>query len=133
MTKHDLKGSWIKMRPHAVRGEMVPQAMLMPSLQLLEDTLRELPAGEAADLATLRSRMTALAGAEACCPVTTQRGLLAIAEDQVARHAEGAPSGDLVPFWRVIDPGRPLARRVAGGAAFIAARQAEEDPAKVKS
>lgn len=127
MTKHDLKGSWIKMRPHAVRGEMVPQAMLMPSQQLLEDTLRGLPAGVAADLATLRSRMTELAGAEACCPVTTQRGLLAIAEDQVTRFADGAPRGDLVPFWRVIDPGRPLARRVAGGADFVRARLAEEN------
>jgi hypothetical protein len=127
VTKHDLKGSWIKMRPHAVRGEMVPQAMLMPSQQLLEDTLRDLPAGVAADLGALRSRMTALAGAEACCPVTTQRGLLAIAEDQVTRYAEGAPRGDLVPFWRVIDPGRPLARRVAGGADFVRARLAEEN------
>ncbi len=132
MNRHEpakLKGSGIKMRPHSVRGQMILQSMLLPSRELVADTLKTLPSDKRTELGALRSALAAEAGTEACCPVTTQRELLAIAETEVARHGGGTPGRELVPFWRVIDPGRPLARRVAGGAAFIAARQAEDSQA----
>ena len=55
------------------------------------------------DLGGLRRTLAAEHGADACCPVTVQRHLVTIAETASA------------PYWRMVDPDRPFARRLAGG------------------
>ena len=114
---------FIAMKLHSVRGEMVPQRMLYPSEQMLAQAIAALPEGARSDLTSIRARLAAEHGAEATCPVTTRRMVDRIAEAAVTAHAEGAAT---TPFWRVFDAGRPAARRLAGGAEFIAARQREE-------
>ena len=110
-------------RLHSVKGERVPQRMLYPSQELLAAAIADLPPGGGA-LSAVRRSMAVRCGAETTCPVTTQRLL----RDIAAAAVKAWESGDraVTPFWRVVDPDTPTARLMAGGAAFIRARRAEE-------
>ena len=110
-------------RLHSVKGERVQQRMLYPSRALLAAAIADLPPGGGA-LSALRRAMAVRYGAETTCPVTTQRLLRDIAAAAVKAWEAGDRA--VTPFWRVVDPDTPSARLMAGGAAFIRARRAEE-------
>ncbi|KRB60290.1 hypothetical protein ASE04_24790 [Rhizobium sp. Root708] len=101
----------IRMRP---KGRAREQRMLIPSESMVVDALRSAPAGQLSDLAEIRRALAAKHGADACCPVTVQRHLAHISEEGSA------------PFWRVVDPERPFARRMTGGPDRIRAKLAGE-------
>ena len=86
------------------KGRSGTQSMLIPSEAMVAAKLRAAPEGETSDLGELRKALAAEFGADACCPVTVQRHMVAISEKGSA------------PFWRMVDPDRPFARRMAGGA-----------------
>ncbi len=101
----------IKMRR---KGRAKVQRMLIPSESMVVDALRGAPAGQLSDLAEIRRALAVKYGADACCPVTVQRHLVHISE-------EGSE-----PFWRVVDPDRPFARRMSGGPDHIREKLAGE-------
>ena len=109
---------------HSVNGEMVPQRMLYPSQALLAAAIADLPRSGGA-LSAVRRSMAVQHGAEVTCPVTTQRLLRDIATAAVKAWESGDRA--VTPFWRVVGPETPTARLMAGGAAFIRARRAEEE------
>src|SRR5215470_17173611 len=85
------------------KGRSQTQSMLIPSEAMVAEALRSAQPGRVSDLAALRRGLAAGSGADACCPVTVQRHLVQISHDGSA------------PYWRVVDPDRPFARRMAGG------------------
>jgi len=115
--------STIKIRPHSVNGAMVDQTMLMPSAEAIIRQILAVPAGETRSLAQLREALAQRYGAEATCPVTTQRMIKVVAAKSVADHQAGR---EAVPFWRVVDPDKPNGKRLPGGSEFILARRREE-------
>ena len=90
------------------------QSMLIPSEAMVGDKLRAAPPGQISALGDLRGALAEQFGADACCPVTVQRHIVAIAEKGNA------------PFWRMVDPDRPFARRMAGGPDLIRRELAAE-------
>ena len=96
------------------KGRTGTQSMLIPSETMVADKLRAAPAGKVSDLGGLRRALASEFGADACCPVTVQRHILAIAEKGSA------------PYWRMVDPDRPFARRMAGGPERIRERLSQE-------
>ena len=115
--------STIKIRPHKVAGIMVDQTMLMPSAEAIVRQILAVPVGETRSLAELRDTLAQQYGAEATCPVTTQRMIKVVAAKSVADHQAGRQA---VPFWRVVDPDKPNGKRLPGGRDFILARRKEE-------
>jgi hypothetical protein len=96
------------------KGRAGTQSMLIPSETMVADKLRAAPAGRVSDLGGLRRDLASEFGADACCPVTVQRHMVAIAEKGSA------------PYWRMVDPERPFARRMAGGPERIRERLSQE-------
>ena len=96
------------------KGKNGMQSMLIPSEKMVAEELRAAPPGRLSDLAELRRKLATKYGADACCPVTVQRHLVRISE------------GGSAPFWRVVDPDRPFARRMTGGAQRIRDKLAAE-------
>lgn len=90
------------------------QSMLIPSETMVADELRAPRPGHLADIAEVRRALASKYEADACCPVTAQRDLVRISQD------------DSAPFWRVVDPDRPFARRMAGGPDRIREKLAAE-------
>ena len=72
---------FVSERLHSVGGQRVPQRMLYPSQEMIEEKLRGLPAGAAVDLASIRAALAEEYGAEATCPVTTRQHFRAIADE----------------------------------------------------
>ncbi|MBZ9788818.1 hypothetical protein K9B32_01555 [Rhizobium sp. 3T7] len=101
----------IKMRR---KGRNLEQRMLIPSERMVVDALRAAQAGRLSDLAEVRRVLAVKYGADACCPVTVQQHLIRISQDGSA------------PFWRVVDPDRPFARRMTGGPDRIREKLAAE-------
>nr|WP_295887022.1 hypothetical protein [uncultured Devosia sp.] len=116
--------STIKIRPHNVNGTMVDQTMLMPSAEAIVRQILAVPQGETRSLAELRAALAEQYGAEATCPVTTQRMIKVVAAKSVADHQAGRKA---VPFWRVVDPNKPNGKKLPGGRDFIVARRREEE------
>ncbi|MEO5806881.1 hypothetical protein [Devosia sp.] len=116
--------SYIKNRPHSVRGETVMQTMLIPNVTMIANSIRRVPPGQTRSLDAVRRELAVEAGAEATCPVTTQHHIKTIAEEAVAAYEAG--DTDVVPFWRVVEPSKPSSKRLAGGAAFISGRRRSE-------
>ena len=96
------------------KGRTGTQSMLIPSEAMVAARLRAAPAGKTTDLKELRDGLAAEFGSDACCPVTVQRHIVAISEKGSA------------PFWRMVDPNRPMARRLAGGPELIRKKLSEE-------
>lgn len=96
------------------KGRSATQSMLIPSESMVAAALRAAPPGRLSDLGELRRELARAHGADACCPVTVQRHLARLSQD------------DSAPFWRVVDPDRPFARRMAGGPERIRDRLAGE-------
>jgi len=112
-------------KPHRVKGEMVPEPMLYPSRAMIETRIRAMPKGASSSLAEMRSEMARAHNAASTCPVTTQQQFHQIAEAAYEAWSQGRRDAS-VPFWRVVDPDKPSARQLPGGAEFIRARRAEE-------
>ena len=109
----------IEPRLHSVNGKKVPHSMLIPSRAMVEEKIEAVPAGQTSSLGAVRVAMAREFGADACCPVTTQRHVRAIAESVVAGRGT-------TPYWRVLDPEMPSLRNFPGGQEFVREkRQAE--------
>ncbi|NZD62288.1 hypothetical protein HX900_14355 [Rhizobium sp. WYCCWR 11290] len=110
------------------KGRSGMQAMLIPSQEMVADQIRSAPEGIVTDGGVLRRRLAAQYGADACCPVTVQRHLRAIAELSFGALEKGESVSTVTPYWRMVDPASPLAKRLAGGPTFIRERLAAEGP-----
>lgn len=99
------------------KGPTDTQQMLIPSEAMVADELSAAPPGQRSDIGALRRSLAVKYGADACCPITVQQHLVNISRN------------DGAPFWRVVDPDRPFARRLTGGPERIRAKLAEENGA----
>jgi hypothetical protein len=87
-----------------------------PSPLEIKAQLEAIPFGEKRSLAELRERMAGGHGTEITCPVTTARGLKIVAEAAWESRIDGKP---ITPFWRVLEPGMSLSKRLSCGAEFV--------------
>lgn len=72
-----------------------------------------IPAGEVRDIIRLRRDLARQNKADATCPVSTAIFLRQIAEKSLADMQAGATPSAVVPFWRVIEPGSKIAKRLS--------------------
>jgi hypothetical protein len=123
--------------PHVVRldkdfaGVPAGSRLLISCPMDIEAYLRQhLPPGTQQPVQQMRRNLARLHGADATCPVSTAIFLRTVAEAAWDRIEAGAAATAVAPFWRVVDPDSPLARKLRCGSAWIAAqRAAEADPA----
>ncbi len=111
-------------RMHSINGVMEPQSVLIPTVDMLSGKIAQVPAGQTRDLDEIREELAGEYGTDITCPVTTRRHLKVIAIIAHSAVAMGDPKA--VPFWRVVDPAKSNADRLAGGRGFIVAQQTKE-------
>lgn len=119
--------------PHTVRldkdfaGVPAGATLLISSPQELADYLREqLPPGSTRAIQQVRRELAERHGADATCPVSTAIFLRVVAEDAWDQIEAGTPATDVTPFWRVVDPASPLAKKLRAGPTWIAHQRAAE-------
>ncbi|MFN7119231.1 MAG: hypothetical protein ACK4TA_20700 [Saprospiraceae bacterium] len=100
--------------------------MLIATPQIIENYLREIPAGTSVNLKTLRQDLALAHNAEYTCPVTTGIFLRIVAEANYEAYQNGKPLNEIAPFWRVIDEKMPIAKKLSFGVDFIKENRAQE-------
>lgn len=100
--------------------------MLIASPKLIGDYVDSIGYGKRIPLKTLRNDLALEHGAEYTCPVTTGIFLRIVAEANYEKWQNGASLESVTPFWRVIDPGSPLAGKLSFGREFLVERLNDE-------
>lgn len=88
--------------------------------------MNHVPPGETREVQQMRRELAALHGADATCPVSTAIFLRTVAEAAWDKIESGVAVTEVAPFWRVIDPRSPLARKLRAGSAWIEHQRAAE-------
>ncbi len=82
--------------------------------------LRKIPPGETVSIQQFRKNIARGQNCDATCPVSTSLFLRIVAEHAWEEHMAGNQAIEsLPPFWRVIDPGSPLSRKLSFDQAWI--------------
>jgi hypothetical protein len=84
------------------------------------------PPGETREIQQVRRELAAAHGADAACPVSTAIFLRTVAEAAWDEMEAGGPVSEVAPFWRVIDPKSPLAKKLRAGGTWIEQQRAAE-------
>jgi hypothetical protein len=93
---------------------------------IVADYVRKVPRGTTRSIEQMRRDLAKKNKADATCPVSTAIFLRSVAEISLKQMAEGAASDAVTPFWRVIEPGTPIAKRLDLDADWIAQLRAAE-------
>lgn len=83
-------------------------------------------AGETRSIQRLRNELARRNDADATCPVTTAIFLRVVAEAAWDDLQNGTPAAEVVPFWRVIEPDTPIARKLRCDSQWLAHMRAME-------
>jgi hypothetical protein len=86
----------------------------------------QVPPGETREVQQMRRELAKQYGADAACPVSTAIFLRTVAESAWDQIESGVPTTDVAPFWRVVDPASPLAKKLRAGSQWIAEQRASE-------
>jgi hypothetical protein len=99
------------------------------SPQAIAEKLRKIPLGETVSLQQFRKNIALAQSCDATCPVSTSLFLRIVAEYAWEEHTEkNIPLADLPPFWRVVEPGTPLSKKLSFDQAWISLqRELEKD------
>jgi len=104
--------------------------MLIATPALVEAAVREIPPGQTRTIKQLRAELAARHEADGTCPLTTGIFLRIAAEAAWERQQAGESLDETMPFWRVVDPAGPLAKKLACGPEFVRQqREREQGPA----
>ena len=90
---------------------------------------QQVPPGETRAIQQMRRELARLHGADAACPVSTAIFLRTVAEAAWDQIEAGTPASQVAPFWRVVDPQSPLAKKLRAGSRWIAEQRAAEQAA----
>jgi hypothetical protein len=93
---------------------------------ILEKYIASIPHGETRTLQRLRRDIARANKCQAMCPVSTALFLRMIAEVAWDEITEGRAAEEVTPFWRVLGPATPIAKRLRVPEAWLRARLALE-------
>jgi hypothetical protein len=101
--------------------------LLISSPEEVDYYLRHcVPSGTTKPVQQMRRELAAIHGVDATCPVSTAIFLRVVAEVAWEEIEAGAAASEVAPFWRVVEPGSPLAKKLRAGSAWIAEQRAAE-------
>ena len=107
-------------------GMSAGDKMYISSPLELDAAIRLLPPGEVMSIAELRHKVADDHGCAGTCHLTTSMFIRIAAEAAREQLDAGASPADVTPFWRVVAPGSPLAKKMLVDDAWLAERLAEE-------
>lgn len=112
--------------PEGRRGMTPGKAMLYPSARMVNDAIREIPAGQSITPKELRALLADRHDAEYTCPVTTTMMLRIVAEAANEARGNGSPVSEVTPVWRVLDRRASAMRKLSFDPEWILAERDRE-------
>ncbi|MCE2740791.1 MAG: hypothetical protein LW669_04820 [Sphingobacteriales bacterium] len=93
--------------------------MFIATPQLIDEYVKQIGFGRRIDIKTLRKDLALAHHADYTCPVTTGIFLRIVAEANYEKLQLGKEIDEISPFWRVITPNSPLAKKLTFGQEFL--------------
>jgi hypothetical protein len=93
---------------------------------IVADYVRKVPPGTTRGIPQMRRDLAKKNKADATCPVSTAIFLRSVAEISLKQMAEGVASTEVPPFWRIVDAGTPIAKKLGLESDWIDAQRAME-------
>jgi hypothetical protein len=93
---------------------------------ILDEYVRSVPRGEVRTIERMRREIARRHRCDAMCPVSTAIFLRMVAEAAWEQIESGADTEDVAPFWRVIEPGSTLAKKLRADSRWIAVQREAE-------
>lgn len=93
---------------------------------ILEDYIRAVPRGEVRTIERMRREIARRHRCDAMCPVSTAIFLRMVAEAAWEQVESGKDLDGVVPFWRVVEPGSTLAKKLRADSRWIALQREAE-------
>ena len=94
--------------------------------RLIDEYIRKIPAGTVRTMEFLRNDLARRHRADATCPASTAIFVRIAAEAAWDELQAGAAPEEVTPFWRVVEPGSKLARKLRCDPDWIAHRRTLE-------
>lgn len=91
---------------------------------IVADYITAIPPGEVRTVERMRRDLATRNRADASCPVSTAIFVRSVAEVALKRLADGEAAAAVVPFWRLVEPGTPIAQRLGLEADWISGMRA---------
>jgi hypothetical protein len=116
----------VKPAPMDIAGMKAGQIMLVPTSELVDAAVRQLPEGTSISIPDFRQQLAKEHEAEVCCPITTGIFLRIIAEAAFESYEAGTDFDDLTPIWRVLDETAPTLKKLTFDPEFILEQRRRE-------
>ncbi len=116
---HEKKEPQIKRIESGFADIPAGSTMLIASPKLIDQYIQEISFGKQVNSKTLRKDLALDHHADYTCPVTTGIFLRIVAEASYEKFQKGAPIDQITPFWRVVEPKSPLAKKLSFGESFL--------------
>jgi hypothetical protein len=100
--------------------------MFIATPKIIDEYVNHIPSGVEVDILTMRKDLAAEYEAEKTCPVTTSIFLRIASEVAFEKYQNGVALTEITPFWRVISPKMPIAKKLTCGVEFIKEQRAKE-------
>jgi hypothetical protein len=100
--------------------------MLIPTPIAVKSFIESIPASQTRTMPEMRSHLAHLCGADMTCPLTSGIFTRIVAEAALDEMREGKHVESITPFWRLIAPTGPLAKKLSCGPEFIEERRQVE-------
>lgn len=109
-------------------GVKAGQMLFVGTPRLVDDYLRAIPRGETRTIERMRRELARAHRCDATCPVSTAIFLRIAAEAAWEELESGRSIDEVTPFWRAIEPGSTIAKKLRADSAFIARQRELEGP-----
>jgi hypothetical protein len=94
--------------------------------QIIENYIKQIAKGKSTDTVTMRNDLAIENNAVFTCPLTTGIFLRIVAEAANEQLEQGVPLKSITPFWRMIEPNSPLAKKLTFGQEFLKEQRNKE-------
>jgi hypothetical protein len=132
-----IKKTWseklaVKKEPQLIKihkgfwGYTKGDGMYISTAQIIENYINQIPKGKAIDSITMRNDLALENNAVFTCPLTTGIFLRIVAEAGYEQLEKGVALKNITPFWRVIEPNSPLAKKLSFGQDFLIEQRKKE-------
>lgn len=121
------KSSKIKKIEFAFADIPAGSNMFIATPNIIENYIKNISFGRKLDIKTMRKDLALENGADNTCPVTSGIFLRIVAEAAFEDLQNGKSADEITPFWRIISPDSPLAKKLSFGQELLLAMQKEEE------
>lgn len=106
----------------------IPQGSILyvATPAIIATYIQKLAPGERRSIEQMRRDLAKRNKADATCPVSTAIFIRSVAEISLRQMAEGNGADKVVPFWRLVAPGTPIAKRLDLDADWLEGQLAAE-------